>query len=123
MEPGQREVEASRLYQILDELNGLRTEPDGSAWRGYDRRAYGKVLSQPELDALTAQVCDRLKAMKPAAIRKRSLELQTWWRDHQRADKVRAKAEAEAEKAKQVAAKALRKLTAAERRALGVKGD
>jgi len=112
------EVAMSRVFQLLDELDGKPIDPSG--WAGYDRRAYNMGISSPAADAAVAKLCAACEALGPA-IKGKSLELQMWWRDHQAAD-AKKKAGAE-ERAKQEneREKALAKLSPAERKALGVK--
>lgn len=49
-----------------------------------------------------------------------SLELQLWWRDHQRADAKHKKEQKESERRQRARIKALKKLTSEERKALRV---
>lgn len=86
LEANQLEIELSRVYCLLDELRtGKPVKPDSSAWEGYDRRAYSHA-DRETADKKTAELCAKLSAMKPAKIKKLSLEMQVWWRDHQEAD-------------------------------------
>ena len=81
MEPRGWEINLSRVYQLLDELDGGVI--DKRAWEGYDERVYNK--SSAQLDAKVAELCKRLEGVEYPS--KYSLELQIWWRDHQAADK------------------------------------
>ncbi len=81
MEPEQRELNASRVYCLLDELDGKPWKE--SHWNGYHPNAYCRKF---DLDALVASLCARLKNVD---VTKHSLEMQIWWRDHQRADAER----------------------------------
>ena len=87
------EIEMSRVFLLLDEVNG-GSPPDtrSSAWSGYDSRAYGKSIPSAVQDNLVADLCGKCRALGPA-IRTKSLELQVWWRDHQRADAEREAAD------------------------------
>lgn len=119
MEATGREEALSRVLLLLDELDGKGTpDSNGSGWRGYDDRAYGRA-DQSRLDSATERLCERLKKRGGAA--DLSLEMQVWWRDHQRADRARvAREKADAKRAREVE-QAMQKLTARERNLLGVK--
>lgn len=72
---------------------------------------------QMTVDEMTAALCEWCKA-HPGTVKKKSLELQIWWRDHQEDD---ARQKAEARESKRLSAlrrSALAKLTPEERRAL-----
>jgi len=58
--------------------------------------------------------------MTPAQISSRSLELQTWWRDHQEHDKARLQREMKDKKDAKSRRAALKKLSPRERKLLGV---
>lgn len=106
----------SRVHCLLEELDGKATiEP--SHWRGYHPKVYNKHISREEADALVATLCARLQATD---VTRYSLEMQIWWRDHQRADKARI--ERDLKKAKDATARkaALAKLTPYERKLLRV---
>jgi hypothetical protein len=113
--PSALEVLASKAYCCLDELDGLEVSP--SDWLGYHPRAYGCNPRIDQVDNATALACARISDKDPTQY---SLELQIWWRDHQRADRNRRKAEEL--KATLVAEKqaVLSKLTAREREILGL---
>ena len=119
LEATQLEVECSRMYLLLDELDGKgppKTKSGG--WGGYDKRAYNERLDRKFADELTAELCSRISKIKN--LTNYSLELQVWARDHKIADAKRKKREA-AEKTKAAIRKAaLAKLTPAERKALGI---
>lgn len=123
LEPMRREIDASRVLCVLDELNAGRPIDDHRVpqwWYGYHPSAYMRILSKEDVDRWTAEACGKLSKLKPAAIRKMSLELQLWWREHQKADAERKARERREERDKELRAQALAKLTPAERRALGV---
>lgn len=106
-----RESELSKVACLLDELDGKK-KINRDHWDGYHPRVYNKNV---DADAMVAELCSRLQKI---SVRKCSLEMQIWWRDHQEADKKRAKAAvAKAKTAKQRRA-ALAKLTPHERRLL-----
>ena len=120
MEPNQREVEYSRVLALLAELDG-NGEPSTSAWRGYHPQAYCKRILQSQLDNATARLCQRLQNTKDVSVY--SLELQKWWRDHQRADAERAKKTKQKKRDARLRKSAMAKLTNAEKRALNLKTD
>lgn len=107
------EVGLSQVACLLDELDGS-PEIDRNHWRGYHPKIYGKHLDG---DALVAELCARLQKDD---VTKRSLEMQVWWRDHQKADKERLEREMMEQKIEAEKAEALEKLTPHERKLLGV---
>ena len=76
----------SAVYQLLDELDGKPFDP-AEFGNGYDTRVYNKIHSQEEKHALVSLLCARLRQVD---VTKYSLEMQMWWRNHQRADQKRA---------------------------------
>lgn len=106
------EVSLSRVASLLDELDGKPITP--SHWEGYHPRVYSQSVDG---DALVAQLCAALQARD---VSRYSLEMQIWWRDHQRADKQRVEADMQALKTHQDRESAITKLTAYERQLLGV---
>lgn len=113
MEADEREINESRVLCLLDELAGKKWKPEW--WRGYHPKAYCKPSS---LDARVAALC---KALQNVDVKKYSLEMQIWWRDHQAADKARLEEEQKKVKDKRLLDKALRKLSTYERKLLGIK--
>jgi len=114
MDPTQFEKNLSEVYQLLDELKtGELSENFGN---GYDDRVYNKGLSKSHLDKKTAELCSLLKKTD---VTKYSLEMQMWWRDHQKADKERLLAERQKRQDKKEIKEALAKLTEKERKLLG----
>ena len=112
MNPHEREKNLSVIYGLLDELKtGKLPKNFGD---GYDERIYNKGLSQEHLNEKTEELCGILQNTD---VSKFSLEMQIWWRDHQKADKKRLSQESKEEARK----KALSKLTAYERKLLGIK--
>jgi hypothetical protein len=107
------------MYLLLDELDGKgppKTKSGG--WGGYDKRAYNEWLNRKFADELTAELCSRISKIKN--LTKYSLELQVWARDHKIADAKRKQREAAEKRKAAVRKAALAKLTAAERKALGI---
>ena len=96
MEPTAREVEAAKIYSILDELDEGRDYVIPTDYDGFHPMAYGSYWGpsgQARLDKITAELCGRLSAMTKEEIREQSLELQIWWRNHQAWDEKRKRAE------------------------------
>jgi len=91
------------IYRFLDELAGK--SPKDRPWH------YLRV-DQGDLDRLTAHLCGKLKSVDVTSY---SLELQIWWRDHQKADRDR-----EENRVLELRNAALAKLTDEECRLLGV---
>ena len=110
LEATDREEESLAIVGFLKEV-GLFTGK-------YDR-CYGRVS---QLDKDTRMLCAFLRTRArnfPEGIRDYSLELQLWWRDHQKADRKKA-AEKKIAFARGIAkAKAIAKLTPAERKLFG----
>jgi hypothetical protein len=106
------EIAISQVACLLDELNGKKFGV--SAWRGYHPKVYGKSVNG---DKLVSELCDKLQNTD---VSKCSLEMQIWWRDHQRADKERLERELKAIKEKEEKAVALSKLTDYEKKILGL---
>ncbi|MGH1470146.1 MAG: hypothetical protein ACRBCS_03075 [Cellvibrionaceae bacterium] len=104
MNPTQHEKESKRLMGLLIDA-GLRK---GEA------PYYGEVSA---IDQHTAMLCEFCQKND---VSKYSLELQIWWRDHQKADKDRLEREQEAIKTKAEKDVALEKLTDYERKLLGL---
>lgn len=77
------EKKISRVACLLDELDGKIYS--NSDWDGYHNRVYGKV-DDDLANELVAELCSRLQNVE---ITNCSLEMQIWWRDHQKADKER----------------------------------
>ncbi len=112
MNPSEREIAASRVMCLLDELAGIPF--NDKEWSGYHDDIYGTNFN---LNNLVTVLCGKLQNTD---VSKYSLEMQTWWRDHQKADKIRVKKELEEKKTKSAKQAALDKLTVYERRLLGL---
>ena len=85
MMPNPREIYLSRVKELLTELeSGVAINKNN--WQGYHPDIYCKHLSNVDGDKLTATLCSMLQGVDTAS---HSLELQTWWRDHQETDKAR----------------------------------
>jgi len=87
------ELNLSQVLCLLKELKtGVPVDTTSPKWRGYHKKAYG-VSTKSKLDEKVAKLCAKLHEVKD--ITKYSLEMQSWWRDHQRADAERMKLEQE----------------------------
>lgn len=106
-----REIELSRVACLLDELEGRKFSK--SDWAGYHPKVYNQ---NPNGDAMVAKLCT---ALQTADVSKYSLEMQMWWRDHQKADKQRIAQEVKTAKSEAARKAALAKLTPHERKLLG----
>ena len=108
------EIRMSQAACLLDELDGKPISQ--GHWAGYHPRVYCRA-SIIEGDKIVQELCDRLQKLD---VTKHSLEMQIWWRDHQKADKERL--EREVQKAVELKARqeAIAKLTPYERGLLGI---
>ena len=86
-------------------------------WDGYHPRVYNR-RDFINGDAMVAELCQKLQNLD---ISRQSLEMQTWWRDHQEADKRRLKRELEEQRTRLAKRNALAKLTPYERSLLGLR--
>ena len=115
MNANESEINLSVVYGLLDELKtGKLPKNFGD---GYDKRVYNKGLSKEHLDKKTEELCSKLQKLD---VSKYSLEMQIWWRDHQKADKERLQKEIKQHKDDKAKEKALSKLSAYERKLLGL---
>lgn len=108
MEANSFEHNISQVACLLDELAGKSWSKDD--WSGYHPRVYNKATKELG-DSLVKELCEALKEVE---IKKYSLEMQIWWRDHQAKDKERINREAAERQA------ALAKLTPRERQVLNI---
>lgn len=115
MESTEFEKEFSRVYGLLDELETGKLAPGYG--NGYDKRVYNRRATRQELNEKTEELCTKLQN---ADVTKYSLEMQIWWRDHQKADKARIEKEMNSEKTELEKEQAIAKLTEYERRLLGL---
>jgi len=115
MDANQHEINLSVVYGLLDELKTGKLPKDFGT--GYDKRVYNKGLSKKHLDEKTEELCSKLQKTN---VSKYSLEMQMWWRDHQKADKERIKKELKEIKDKKAKEKAISKLSSHERKLLGL---
>ena len=117
LESDHKEVEMSHVCCLIDELDGQQSI-NRSHWDGYHPNVYNKHLSQRSQDKLVDKLCKRLQRRD---VTKLSLEMQIWWRDHQKADKARLQEEMKQLKDKKLRKAALAKLSPYEQQLLGVK--
>jgi hypothetical protein len=117
MKAGALEVQLSRVFQLLDELEGKPI--DELAWDGYDERVYNRGVSKELLDTKTAELCKKLKALREG-VSNYSLELQMWWRNHQRHDQKRVMGQKQNQQDAKLRRQALAKLTPTEKKVLGL---
>ena len=115
MEATGKERQMSRVACLLDELAGKQW--DKSAYDGYHKAVYSQGLGKAQCDAMVDKLCRKCQAID---VTKQSLELQLWWRDHQAADKARIEMELEMAETTRKKSEALSKLTAYERKLLGL---
>lgn len=108
MEANAQEKESAKVLNFLAEVGVYGQVPANMLY-------YGDIKN---LSSDTAKLCDWCKHND---VSKQSLELQIWWRDHQLADKLRAEREQERVHEAEIRLQALAKLTAEERKVLGIK--
>ena len=83
MNPTETEKNLSVIYGLLDELETGVLPPNFG--NGFDKRAYSYATKE-HLDERTSELCSKLQGVD---VSKYSLEMQIWWRDHQKADRER----------------------------------
>lgn len=115
LDPNDWEIEYSRIHCMLAELAGGKFNKKW--WDGYHPKAYMQNITRAKIDALVAQLCRKLQKVD---VSKYSLELQMWWRDHQKADKRRVQEELRRKKSERDRAKLIARLTPYERKLLGL---
>lgn len=115
MKASNYEVEISRVACLLDELRGFPFKK--IHWNGYHPDVYCQHVVDG--DKLTRELCEKLQNID---VTEYSLEMQIWWRDHQRADEERIRKEIERQQTESDKQKALSKLSSYERRILGLEG-
>ena len=113
------EIRMSQAACLLDELDGKPINQ--SHWAGYHPRVYCRA-SIVEGDKIVKELCDRLQKLD---VTKHSLEMQIWWRDHQKSDRERLERERLEREIRKAAAlkareEAIAKLTPYERGLLGI---
>ena len=108
-----QEQNAARVACLLDELEGHPIDP--RYWKGYHPRTYNKT-TKASCDLLVSTLCQKLQTLD---VSKQSLEMQIWWRDHQKADKLRLEKELQEKQQQTDKQTVLAKLTTYERKLLG----
>ena len=101
LRPRAEELESARVRELLREVNGQPFNHDEPA------EVYGQVA---KLDSDTAALCVWCKNHR-SEIQDHSLELQIWWRDHQKRDAEREEEEASERKRNALLKQAKAKLT------------
>lgn len=116
MNPTQMEKEMSVVSCLIDELNGV--EPKPTWWNGYHPDVYCKRLDKQFCDNLVSRLCSYLKSVGDITVY--SLEMQIWWRDHQKADQKRLEEEYLNAKIEDDRRQLLERLTPYEKELLGI---
>ncbi|MHA2043410.1 MAG: hypothetical protein ACW99G_01375 [Candidatus Thorarchaeota archaeon] len=113
-EPPQSEIDSAReIFKVKSLLKELKTGKPVSEEFHWGNVEY---IDKDGLDKKTAELCKKLQTTD---VTKYSLEMQIWWRDHQRADKKRLQKEMKKKKKSKEKKDALSKLTPYERKLLG----
>lgn len=91
MEPTALEKEHSRVLCLIREVHGGGpVDVMSGDWAGYHKKVYPNKSTKEELDRDTRELCELLSPLTPRGISDAfSLELQIWWRDHQKFDRKR----------------------------------
>lgn len=105
--PSQRELDEIALEDFLDEI-GEPTKRTERVWMGYARPGW-------DIQRKARHLCAWCKKHD---VTKKSLELQIWWRDHQKEDARHKREDAARRKRKLLRAQALKKLSPEELEAL-----
>ena len=84
LEADRLEIEGSKVQSVLDEFRTGKYKE----WGGYHPKIYLKI-NRKMMNRLTQKACTLCKQAGPTTIKKMSLETQIWWRDHQKADKLK----------------------------------
>ena len=118
MQSNELEIRTSQVYCLLNEIKtGVPVNPQSNYWQGYHPEVYCKATRQ-QSDQVVAELCNILSKKK--SIKKYSLEMQIWWREHQQADARRLQKEQEKQEQEKLKKQALNKLSAKEKKALGI---
>jgi hypothetical protein len=117
MNPTGLEREISRVYCLLEEIEtGKPVDTKSGNWDGYHPSVYGQPVGRKQGDEAVARLCGILR--KTRNIKKYSLEMQMWWRDHQEADRARERRERKDAEQKALAKSAMQKISKEELAAL-----
>ncbi len=121
MEPSSWEIEMTKVVLLLDEVAGNGTPDPDKFHDGYDNRVYSIDMGGEVADRLVRKLCTRIKKLERLrGLDGYSFELRMWWRDHQKADRVRESRLARTAKERDEKRAALAKLTRKERKLLNV---
>ncbi|MEM1215433.1 MAG: hypothetical protein AAGJ82_07105 [Bacteroidota bacterium] len=84
--------EIGKVYYLLDELDGI---PLNKTWwsSGMHRNVTDKALDEHDLRKVAAELCRRLQKIEDVS--SYSTELQQWWDEHKKADRLRLESEME----------------------------
>lgn len=116
MNPTQMEKEMSVVACLLDEIKGVQPMP--TWWDGYHPSVYCKHLDKQSCDDLVSRLCSYLTSVGDITVY--SLEMQIWWRDHQKADQKRLEEEYLNAKIEDDRKQLLERLTPYEKKLLGI---
>lgn len=122
LDPNSFEKQLSKVCCLLDELLYNKSIKQNE-WNGYHPNVYYKYINKEKANKLVNSLCSKLQMLSSKEIKNLSLEMQIWWRNHQKADKKRIKEEIKLIKKKQNKEKALKKLTSYERKLLNLSND
>lgn len=116
LEANDMEIEHSKVLALLKELKTGKLH--SFFGDGYHKDVYNKT-TKGILDEKVVELCSKLQDVED--IKKYSLEMQMWWRDHQKADKDRIKRIAQSKKEAKDKEGLLSKLSPYEKKLLGIK--
>ncbi|RLA58766.1 MAG: hypothetical protein DRQ89_14975 [Epsilonproteobacteria bacterium] len=111
------EMNLSDTYYLIEEAEGGGHVEPNDIGDGYHPKAYNKGLKKKDLDKAVAKLCTLMQRDKRITSTY-SLELQTWWRDHQLADKKKLEHDLQKEKRRHAKQALMDKLTPYERELL-----
>lgn len=114
MEPNEREINHAKIIALIEELDTNILPKyfyNTTASKVYNNTNNEKFNNDGRI------LCSRLKNVN---VNNYSLEMQIWWRDHQKADEIRLKKEEDEKQNKLIRLNALNKLTNAEKISLGI---
>lgn len=115
MEANNQEIELSKILALLKELKtGKLPSYFGD---GYYKEVYNKT-DKNILNKKVEELCTKLQSINN--IKEYSPEMQIWWREHRKADKIRIEKELKQIKDSKEKELALSKLTEHERKLLGL---
>lgn len=92
--PDEIEIEVSKMFYFMDELKTGTPTPEYKLKEGYHPAVYNKLPSWPEerqrvATHVTQYLCGLLQFTPPHIIHRLSDNLQEWWEDHKRQDRIR----------------------------------